>query len=145
MTSAWEIAALLKPTLNAVGSASGTPVAFKAEGPTLAPDINRSVADSTLQLQPWEEAEESLDRGDMLNATRVVNVICQKPLDNGGEENCFQWLNEVKEAFRELILDATDGEWRWTGNETVSLFDSDAAKTKRQFLSVFRATFQNFG
>lgn len=146
MISAWELAVLLKPTLNAVGSADNPPVAFQAEGPTLTPDINRSVDVSTLQLQPWEEAEESFDRGDALNATRVVNVICQKPLDDGGELNCFKWLNGVKEAFRELVLeDANGGEWRWTGNETVSLYDSDAAKQKRQFLSIFRATFQNFG
>jgi hypothetical protein len=144
MTSAWELAVLLKPTLNAVGSAANPPVAFQVEGPTLAPDINRSVDASTLQLQPWSEAETSLDRGDMQGAERVINVICQKPLDNGGEENCFQWLNAVKAAFPELSLAGPDGNWRWTGNETVTLFDTDAAKDKMQFLSVFRATFQNF-
>lgn len=140
MTSSWELAVLLKPVLDAVGSASGTPVAFAVEGPILVPDINRSVDSSTLQLQPWSEAEEPFDRGDAQNCERVINVICQKPLDDGGELKCFQWLNEVKAAFGELELD----DWRWVGNETVSLFDSDAAKLKRQFLSVFRATFRNF-
>jgi hypothetical protein len=144
MTSAWELAALLKSTLNAVGGEAGAAVAFKVEGPTLVPDIVRAVADATLQLQPWSEEEVSLDRGDMQSAERVINVICQKPLDDGGELNCFQWLNEVKAAFGELSLEADGGVWRWIGNETITLFDTDAAKEKMQFLSQFRATFQNF-
>lgn len=144
MTSAWELAALLKPVLNEVGSAVGAPVAFAVEGPTLVPNIDRSVASGTLQLQPWSEAETPLDRGDMQGCERVLNVICQKPIDEGGEENCFQWLNAVKAVFGELSLSADDGDWRWTGNETITLYDTDAAKSKMQFLSQFRATFQNF-
>ena len=141
MISAWELAELLKPELDAVGAASGAAIAFRVEGPTVAPDMDRSVDGSTLQLQPWEETEETFDRGDAQRAERAINVICQRPLDNGGEKKCFQWLNEVKASFAELELDG----WRWVGNETVTLYDSDAAQGKMQFLSLFRARFRNFG
>lgn len=144
MTSSWELAELLTATLSTLGGSGDTAIAFTADGPTLTPSMDRKVAGATLQIQPWGEAEEASDRGDMLAGERTINVVLQAPLDSLAESTCLQWLNEVKEGFRELSLVADDGDWRWRRNETVTLYDSDAAKQRRQYISIFRATFYNY-
>lgn len=144
MTSAWDLAVALKPTIDAVGASDDAIVGFAVEGPTLNPVIDRASSDATVQMQPWSETEETQDRGDMLAGEREINFILQCPMENAGAGTCMLWLNQVKEAFRELELELPDGTWKWRGNETLTLFDSDAAKDMLQFISQFRATFYNF-
>jgi hypothetical protein len=144
MKSAWQVAEALAVPLDALGASASAVVAFKTEGPLLVPSIDRSVADATLQIQPWSEAEEALDRGDMQAGERVINVILQAPLEGLSEQKAMQWLNQVKDEFGELSLTVGTEEWRWRRNETVTLYDTDAASTKHQFLSIFRATFFNY-
>ena len=144
MISAWELAEGLKTLLDAEGSDPDALVAFEVVGPTLTPVLNRAVDISTLHLQPWSEEEEALDRGDMLAGTRSINVILQSPLENLTEEQCCKWMTAVKEMFREMEIDTSDGSWRWRRNESVTLYDTDAVKEKQQFLAIFRATFYNF-
>lgn len=141
MTTAYEIAGEVATLLNATACS----VTFKAAR-TLMPELERTDKTATVQVQPWSESEEPADRGDMQNQRREVNVIVQTPLEEGlDEELAMTWLGELKAAFNETRLDLGAGDvWRWDGNETVSLFDTDALKNKRQFLSVFRASFFNF-
>lgn len=142
MKSAWDVADALVDHL----ADESFSIACDVEGPVLVPKLERVTDSATLQVQPWSEEESPADRGDMQNQRRTVNVILQRPIQDGAsEEDCLAWLNEVKASFGELTLDLGTGEqWRWGGSETVSLFDTDAAKEKSQFVSVFRATFYNF-
>jgi hypothetical protein len=106
---------------------------------------SRKAGTPTLQVQPWEEQEEPIDNADGLDAKRTVNVCLQCPLDEPYTiEQCRAWLKHLKASCPELTLELGEGEqWQWTGNETVVLLDSDAIERK-QYISIFRPTFQNF-
>ena len=137
MTSADDIADGVVAMLNALE----TSIAFQAVNPPNVPEIDREVNDATVQVYPFEETEEPTDRGDMVKATRVVSVIVQAPLKTDrARKDCIAWLNELKAAFTEQTISG----YRWGGNTTDSLYDFDAMAQKRQFLSVFKATFFSF-
>jgi hypothetical protein len=142
MTGADEIADLLVEVLNGLA----TSIAFEAINPAEIPVTDRENSPPQVQVYAYEENEEPADRGDMLRAERAVNVIVSAPMVEGRTKaDCLAWLSEIKEGFRELTLTAADGStWRWSGNQTITLYDFDAIKEKRQFVSLLRAGFYSF-
>lgn len=137
MISADDIADGVVTLLNGITTA----IQFTAVNPPTVPEIDREIEDATVQVYPFEETEAPGDRADMLRAERVVAVIVQAPLKTDRTRaHCIAWLNEIKDAFRELEISG----YRWDGNTTDSLYDFDALKTKQQFLSVFKAKFYSF-
>lgn len=137
MISADEIADGVVELLNTLE----TSIAFQADNPPLIAEIEREVDDATVQVYPFDESEQASDRADMLRAVRVVAVVVQAPLrSDRTRANCLAWLNEIKDAFREQTIEG----YRWRGNESDTLCDYPALKTKSQFVSVFKATFESF-
>lgn len=145
MDSAEDIAEALVTHLNASGDT--TSIVFSAEVPEDTIEIERDKATASVYVYPYEETEESRDRADMVEAVRTVQIVVQAPLTaTVKRKGCLKWLNEIKALFAELTLNVTGGgEWIWRNNISVSLYDFDAMKTKKQFLSTFNAEFAFYG
>lgn len=148
MDSAEQVAEGIVTLLNANGNALS--IAFNAELALEEVEIARVGAGASVHVYPYDETEEALDRGDMVEATRTVSVVVQSPLHDAISRGaCLIWLNEIKSLFREHEIETVDeeddGSWRWQNNETVTLYDFDVMKEKRQFLSIFNAVFFHFG
>jgi hypothetical protein len=138
MTSASDIADGVVTMLNALT----TDIKFIAVKPDLLPELDRAVDAATVQVYPWEETEQSKTSSDaMLVLTRTVNVLAQCPATGKTLADCLAWLNQLKEGFRGSRISG----FAWDKNESASLYDFDAMKTKQQFLSIFRATYYSFG
>jgi hypothetical protein len=117
-------------------------IAFTATNPPEVVDVESERADWAVFVQPFAESEEPQDRGDMSREELQVNVIVHGPLSATlTRAVALTFMKSLRDALRETEFEG----YRWDGNETVSLFDFDALKTKKQFLSLFRATYFHFG
>lgn len=125
-----------------VFNAIAAPVfAFTAVNPADGPEVEREDQTTTVQVYGYSESEEPLDRGDVLQSDREINVVLTRTLDSSDtRKDCLDWLNQLKDALKETEF----GGYRWRGNETVTLYDLDALVQQRQFLSLFRATYRSF-
>lgn len=143
MKSCSDIARALTDALNAEdldGEFSIQVTAEYSDGP---PELPRQLGSARVVCYGIEEGEETpFDRGGGVKATRVVNVVLHCPINEQFSLAMGQaWMNEVKEACRELILCER---WYHEANETVTPYDADLLAEQRQFVSLFRATFYDF-
>ena len=116
-------------------------ISYLAVKPADVATVQTETAAWTLFLFPYAEREEPFDRGDACRFEYDLNVVINGPI--AGQLTRAKGLELVrflKDALHELELDG----FRWEGTETVSLYDADAQKTKKQFLHLFRPTFFNF-
>lgn len=131
-----EIADEVVDVLNTIASPT---FAFVATNPPNGPDVERESAGTTVHVYPYSESETPQDRGDMVVADREVNVLLTRTLDaNETRADCLAWLAELKDALRQTKF----GGFVWRGNETLTLYDFDAWTQRRQFISLFRATYR---
>ena len=112
-------------------------VAFQAIKPETVAEAQKERADYGVYVLPYEESETPLDRGDTCNEQRVVSVVVNGPLKTVTRSTAMQFCEQLRRALRETTFNG----YRWSGNETVSIFDANALKEKDQFLSLFRATY----
>jgi hypothetical protein len=118
------------------------PIEYLASVPAETPTTVKETTDWQVLVVPFSESEESFDAGDTCREERVVSVIVTGPIrgtttrDKGSELCKF-----LRDNLRETSFDG----FRWAGNDTVSLYDTDALKTLNQFASLFQATFYSFG
>lgn len=117
------------------------PIAFQAVKPVEVAEAEKERSDWAVFVVPFGESEEPFDRADACREEYICSVIINGPVKASltrakGSEFC----KFLRDGLRETTL----GGLRWDGNETVSLWDVDALKTKSQFLSLFRATYYQF-
>lgn len=143
MNSCAEIAKALAAALNADDLEVEFSITAPAEYSDTPPAISRERGTPRLVIYGIEEGQETpLDRGGTVKASRVASVILQCPLNASYSlEMCLAWLNEVKQAAREIVL---LDRWYHDGNETVTPYDSDLVNEARQFVSQFKATYFDF-
>lgn len=136
MTSADEIADAFCTYLNAQEFS----IEVQFANPPDLPQLDLIDGEVAGQVYPYEETEETIDRGDGYLATRTVQMVLNGPLtEDMTRKKYLAWLNEIKETFRELVVSTS---WRFASCETVSLYDFEAIK-RNQFLSLLRITFRN--
>jgi hypothetical protein len=115
-------------------------IAFQATNPETIAEASKEVADFQVFVMPFEESEESIDRADTCREERVVSVVVNGPIGQVTKAIALQFAEELRYSLRETEFEG----YRWQGNETVSVLDADALKTKGQFLHLFRATYYTF-
>jgi len=134
----------------------GLPVKFKAENPEVV-EIAAEQGDWVVKCIAFAESEDAEDRGDMCREELQVDVYVHGPLsETFKKKQAVRLVRKLRRALRltefEFKHEEPEGDedatttFRWDRNETVNgLFDLDALTTKNQFLSMFRATYFNFG
>jgi hypothetical protein len=118
-------------------------IQFTAEHTDGPPELARQVGSARVVCYGIDEGEDPpFDLGGGVKATRVVNVLLQCPINEQVSlAMCQAWMNEVKEACRELIL---SDRWYHQANETVTPYDADLLAEQRQFVALVKATFYDF-
>ncbi len=139
--------------VNLFNTASSLPFAVKAENPEVV-EIAATQEEWVIKCIAFAESEDSEDRGDMCREELQVDVYVHGPItDTIKKKQAIQLVRTLRRLLRETefaFVDEDDAAetatYRWDRNETVNgLFDVDALNTKKQFLSMFRATYFNFG
>jgi hypothetical protein len=107
------------------------------------PELGRELGAPQIAVYGIEEGQETpFDRGGGVKATRVANVLLECPINERFSlEMCLAWLNEVKQACREIVL---LDRWYHDGNETPTPYDSDQVQQQRRFVTLFKATYFDF-
>lgn len=112
-------------------------VEVDAVNPPEVPQIDVETARKSIQVYPFEEADEFND-GDSSTRRLTVAVLVHTPVSSAFKRaDGIAWVGQLRQA----LEGAEIGDYLWQENETVSLWDFDALKDKRQFQSLFRATF----
>ncbi len=89
-----------------------------------------------------DEREEPVgDRGYTCKRVRVVSVAVNGRLDD--ERTLGKYL-QLAEQLRTLLEGTEFGRYLWDGNETIVLWDAEAVRTRKRFLSLFEATYYEF-
>lgn len=134
-----DLADLVVVELNAIAN---PPIKFTAVKPDDFGTIDKETSSFTVFVIPFSESEEAFDRGDACREELVVSVVVNGPVKAPlTRAEASEFVRLLRSTLRETILD----EVRWSSNETVSLYDFEAMKTKKQFLSLFQATYYRFG
>lgn len=133
-----DLADLLVTHLNGLAD---KPITYQAVKPEEVAEADKERSDWGVFIVPYSEAEEAFDRGDTCREELVCSVVINGPVRGSvtREKGC-----ELSRFLRFSLRETELGGYRWQENETVSLYDSDALKTKGQFLSLFRATYYDF-
>ena len=129
-----EIADELVTHFNAI---SDPLIAFQAIVPDDVEDIEKERTDFVVFVVPTGESEEPFDRGDTCNEERVISVVVSGPIKTVTKRLAMQFGEQLRRSLRETEFQG----YRWSGNETTTLIDYNALKTKGQFLSRFDATY----
>ena len=133
------LADLVVATLNALVS---PPLNFQAINPPEMATADAERSNFAVFAIPFSETESSFDRGNTCREDRVVSVVVNGPLDmNVTRAKALEFVEFLRLGLRGTEL----GGYLWADNETVSIFDTEALKTKNQFLSLFRASYYRFG
>ncbi len=114
---------------------------FAAENPPETADVETERGEYLVYAIPYDESETPQDQADMCERLRTVSVAVTGPID---ETHTRKLAMQLVEQLRLSLQETEIGRYHWDGNETVGLWDSEALKTKRQFLSLFRATYRDF-
>lgn len=118
------------------------PIEYQAVNPPEVATVDAELTDYTVFVIPFSEAEEPTNlANETCREDRVVSVVVNGPI--AGPITRATALALV-EFLRNGLKGTELGGYLWDGNETVSLFDNEAVKTKNQFLSLFRATYYRF-
>jgi hypothetical protein len=113
-------------------------VAFEAANPAEITEAEKERSDFGVYVIPNSESETAFDRGDTCDERRVVSVIVNGPVrGNVTKAVAMKFSEQLRLSLRETQFDGH----RWAGNETTTLIDYGALKTKAQFLSRFDATY----
>lgn len=119
------------------------PIEFDVENPDHEILINVEATDWTVQIWPFGESETSIDRGDACREELLVDVYVHGPLN---EVITRQHGVDLVRALRYSLRGTEFEGFRWEKNETVNgVFDAGLLKSATLFVSMFRATFFNFG
>jgi len=114
-------------------------IAFQAIKPEVA-EADKECSDFAVFVIPFGESEAAFDRGDTSREERVVSVVVNGPIGQVTKSIALAFCESLRRSLRETEFDGL----RWSGNETVSVYDFDALNTKSQFLHLFRATYFTF-
>lgn len=115
-------------------------IEFQAVNPETVAEASAEVHNFQVFVMPFEESEESIDRADTCREERIVSVVVNGPIGQVTKSLALQFAEQLRLSLRETEFEG----YRWQGNETVSIYDADALKTKNQFLHLFRATYFTF-
>lgn len=114
------------------------PIAFAAENPTEPASVEAERGEFHVFVVAYAENEEPVDQyGETVREELVVSVLVNGPLLLINRHTAIAFVKFLRESLRGTEFDR----YRWSGTETVTLYDFDAQKTKNQFLSLFRATY----
>ncbi len=115
-------------------------IEFQAINPETVAEASVEVHNFQVFVMPFEESEESIDRADTCREERVVSIVVNGPIGQVTKAIALQFAEQLRLSLRETEFEG----YRWQGNETVSIYDADALKSKNQFLHLFRATYFTF-
>lgn len=115
-------------------------IEFQAVNPETVAEASKEIADFQVFVMPFEETEEAIDRADTCREERVVSVVVNGPIGQVTKSIALQFAEQLRLSLRETEFEG----YRWQGNETVSVLDAEALKSKNQFLHLFRATYFTF-
>lgn len=116
-------------------------IAFEATKPEDIAEAYKERDNYQVFVIPFSETETRIDRGDTCEQHRTVEVVVTGPIGQVTRFTALQFLTQLKRSLRLTKFD----NHRWMGNETPTLWDPDAMKTKGQFLSVFHAEYVGLG
>jgi hypothetical protein len=133
--------ALADLVVTQLNAASSPPIAFTAEKPGSVADAQVEQEEFRVFVLPYSEAETPFDQGNTCRRELVVSLVVNGPI--AGQINKRLSL-EFALWVRTTLENSELGGYTWGGNETVSLYDVDALKTKNQFLSLARAAYFDF-
>ena len=113
-----------------------------AEKPPVVPDFEKETATSfRIYLVPYSESEEAFDQGDTCREELHVSVVVHGPLSaTVSRARALELVKSARLSLRETEFDG----FRWFRNETLTLLDREALRTKNTLLSSFRALYYNF-
>jgi hypothetical protein len=113
-------------------------IAFQAVNPPEIGEADKERSDYAVFVIPNAERETPFDRGDTCDERRVLSIIVNGPIrGNVTKRIAMQFGEQLRRSLRETEFEG----YRWAGNETTTLVDYAALKTKNQFLSRFDAEY----
>jgi hypothetical protein len=116
-------------------------IVFQAVNPESIAEAEKEHTDFQVFVVPFGETETRINRGDVCEERRTVSVVINGPIGQVTRATALQLLDQLKRSLRRTSFDG----YRWASNETVSYWNPDALKEKRQFYSVFRAEYVGLG
>lgn len=111
------------------------------ENPPETTDVEAELGGWFVYVIPYDETEAPQDNADMCERLRIVSVAINGPIDATTNRKL---AGRFVEQLRASLEESEFGRYQWDGNETIVLWDFEALKDKRQFLSLFRATYRDF-
>lgn len=126
-----ELADLVVEHFNAL---AGPVIEFQAVNPPEIGEADKERSDFGVFVIPNSETETAFDRGDTCDERRVLSVIVNGPIrGNMTRRLAMQFGEQLRRSLRETEFEG----YRWARNETTTLVDYAALKSKNHFLSRF--------
>ena len=118
------------------------PIEIEAENPLEQITIDDARSDWRLFVWPFGKRRTPLDRGDMCRVDALIDVYVHGPIKGViTRKKGHELLDALQDSLRETTLLG----YKWDGVEPIDgEFDAGVLRTKKHFLSMFRATFFAF-
>lgn len=133
-----ELADLVVAHLNALES---KPIVYQAIKPEDTAEADAERESWGVFVVPFEKSLEPFDRGGTCREEIRLSIVVNGPVKGAANRAKGEELADfLGDSFRDTDLE----DYSWDGNEIVLPYDTEALKTKKQFLHVFRPKFFRF-